>query len=92
MLPASVELSAYRIVEHLAGVLADRHDAPAAVQVCFHPDVLELHVSGAVSRGAEVRETLARTRERARLHAGSVEVKLTRGRARVVVHLPVPDG
>jgi signal transduction histidine kinase len=92
LLPASLELSAYRIVEHLAAVLAEVPDAPVAVQLRFRPDALELHVSGQVARGADVRGALARTRERARLHAGSVDAKLTRGRARVVARLPVAAG
>jgi hypothetical protein len=63
-----------------------------AVRVRFAAKALELHVSGAVARGADVRAALARTRERARLHAGSVDARLTRGRARVVARLPVAAG
>jgi signal transduction histidine kinase len=92
VLPASLELSAYRIVEHLVGVLADDADARVAVQVRFAEDALEIHVAGPVPRGADLRAALARARERARLHAGSLDAKVTRGQARVVAHLPVLNG
>lgn len=92
VLPASLELSAYRIVEHLVGVLADDADARVAVQVRFAEDALEIHVAGPVPRGADLREAIARARERARLHAGSLDAKVTRGRARVVAHLPLVNG
>jgi signal transduction histidine kinase len=88
-LPASVELSAYRIVEHLITVLADRVDAPIAVALRFDEAALEIHVSGPVCKGAEVKEVVARARERARLLGGTLEVKIARGRAGAVAQLPV---
>ena len=84
-LPASLELSAYRIVEHLADVLADG----TAVTVHFRQDALEIAIAGAYAKGADLRGALARARERARLHAGSVEAKVGRGHARVLARLPV---
>src|ERR1700753_2299253 len=80
-LPASVELSAYRIVEHLIPVLAARVDAPIAVALRFQESALEIHVSGPVSKGAEVKEVVARAKERARLLGGTLEVEVARGRA-----------
>ena len=88
-LPASVELSAYRIVEHLITVLADRVDAPIAVALRFQESALEIHVSGPVSKGAEVKEVVARAKERARLLGGTLEVKVARGQAGAVAQLPV---
>ena len=78
VLPPSLELSAYRIVEHLLAVLDDTPDA--VVVLGFSDDALEVRVSGRVPRGADVRGAVARARERARLHAGSLEAKVTRGR------------
>ena len=88
-LPASVELSAYRIVEHLITVLADRVDAPIAVALRFEEAALEIHLTGPVSKGAEVKEVVARAKERARLLGGTLEVKIARGRAGAVAQLPV---
>jgi signal transduction histidine kinase len=85
VLPAGVELSAYRIVEHLSEVLG----ADTAVTVHFRQDALEIAVAGAFAKGADLRGALARARERARLHAGSVEAKVGRGQARVLARLPV---
>ena len=88
-LPASVELSAYRIVEHLLGVLGDDSAGPVEVHVAFEDDALELRVSGPVHRGADVRGAVARARERARLQEGTLNFKLARGRARAVAQVPL---
>ena len=88
-LPASVELSAYRIVEHLLGVLGDESAGPVEVHVAFEDDALELRVSGPVHRGADVRGAVARARERARLQEGTLNVKVARGRARAVALVPL---
>lgn len=89
-LPASVELSAYRIVEHLLAVLDRDGQAPVDVRMSFDDGgALDVSVTGRVSRGADVRGAIARARERARLQEGSLHVKLSRGHARAVAHLPV---
>jgi signal transduction histidine kinase len=88
-LPATVELSAYRIVEHLITVLADQADSPIAVAVRFEDEALVIRVTGPVSKGADVKEAIARAKERARLHGGSLDVKVARGQAGAVALLPV---
>jgi signal transduction histidine kinase len=88
-LPASVELSAYRIVEHLVTALADRPDARIDVTLRFTADALEIRVAGPVGKGADLRTAVTRARERARLLGGSVDVKVSRGRAGAVAQLPV---
>ncbi len=92
LLPVSVELSAYRIVEHLVPVLDGDSAAPVAVVLRFDDEALVVEVAGRVHRGGELRAAAARARERARLHAGSLDVRVARGRAVVVAHLPVPNG
>jgi signal transduction histidine kinase len=94
VLPASLELSAYRIVEHLVGVLADGRDAPVGVRVRFGERSLELSISGPVhrDRGADLRQAVARARERALVHAGSLDLRVSRGQAQVLARLPVPEG
>ncbi len=87
-LPASVELSAYRIVEHLVDALADDPRAPAHVEVRFDDDALEILVEGPVKRGHEVRAAVGRARERATLLGGSVDITVNRGRARALAQLP----
>jgi signal transduction histidine kinase len=88
-LPASVELSAYRVVEHVLGVLADEPDTRIDVAMHFTDAALEISMSGPVHRGADVRAAVARARERVRLQHGTLTVKVARGRARVLAHLPV---
>jgi signal transduction histidine kinase len=88
-LPATVELSAYRIVEHLVGVLADRADMPIDVAVRFDDEALEIRVNGPVSKGADIKAAVARAKERAKLLGGSLDVKIARGRAGAVAQLPV---
>ncbi len=88
-LPASVELSAYRVVEHLMGVLTDEPDARIEVAMRFEDAALEITVAGQVVRGADVRGAVARARERVRLQQGTLSVKIVRGRARAVALMPV---
>jgi hypothetical protein len=92
VLPASLELSAYRIVEHLVTALAADGRAPLEVAMTFADDALEVQVAGPVPRGSDLRGAVGRARERADLHAGSLDVKVGRGRATVVAHLPVVAG
>ena len=85
VLPAAVELSAYRIVEQLLGAL---DDAPGVrVLVRFGDDHLELAVSGPARRQAKA--SIDRARERARLQRGTVEATVQGGRAEAVVSLPL---
>ncbi len=88
-LPATVELSAYRIVEHLVNVLADQPQSRIEVGMRFDDDALEIHVNGPVNKSADIKAAVARARERASFLGGSLDVKVTRGRADVVAMLPV---
>jgi signal transduction histidine kinase len=89
MLPASVELSAYRIVEYLVTALADKPSAPVGVTMTFSDTALDIAVAGSVPKGTDLRSAIGRARERALLHAGSLDLKVSRGNARVLAHLPV---
>ncbi len=89
-LPATVELSAYRIVEHLVDVLADQPDSRIEVGVRFDDDALEIRVNGPVDKSADIKAAVARARERARFLGGSLDMKVSRGRASAVAQLPVP--
>jgi hypothetical protein len=84
-LPPAVELSAFRVLEHLLDAL---DDAPGVeVQVTFAVNTLELSLSGPARRDAA--EAIDRARERVRLHHGTLEATLRRGRAEAQVSLPV---
>ena len=85
VLPPAVELSAYRVVEHLLAALADASDVD--VRVRFTEDTLELAVSGLARRGA--RAAIERARERVLLHHGTLEATTRDGRADALASLPV---
>jgi signal transduction histidine kinase len=84
-LPAAVELSAYRVVEHLLDALEDADDVEVTVR--FADDALELAVTGPARRRGD--QAIARATERARLHQGTVAAKTTHGRVEALVSLPV---
>lgn len=88
-LPATVELSAYRIVEHLVTVLADQTHSRIEVDLRFDHDALEIRVTGPVDRSADVKAAVARAKERAKFLGGSLDVKVSRGHAKAVAQLPV---
>jgi hypothetical protein len=85
VLPAGVELSAYRIVEHLLDALDDAPDVE--VRVRFRDDALELEVSGPARRDAKA--AIERARERAQLQGGTLEATTRGRRAEAGVMLPV---
>jgi hypothetical protein len=88
VLPVGVELSAYRIVEHLLAALEDADDVE--VRVCFGDDALDLAVSGPARRRAD--DAFDRARERLELHHGTLVTRAQGGRAEAVAHLPVLAG
>lgn len=85
VLPPGVELSAYRIVEHLLDALEDSPDVE--VRVRFDDDALELTVAGPARRRRNA--AIERARERVQLHRGTLEATTRGGRAAAVAHLPV---
>jgi signal transduction histidine kinase len=91
-LPAGLELSAYRIVEHLLEALHDAPEARIDVVVRFTADALELDVSGPASRQANPVAAFASARERAALLGGTLNIESVGGRCMAVVRLPVAAG
>lgn len=91
-LPAGLELSGYRIVEHLLLALDDAPEAAVDVRLCFAPDTLELHVRGPRSPAADLHAVLAVARERAGLHGGTVDSQLTGGVCSATARLPLISG
>jgi signal transduction histidine kinase len=84
-LPAGVELSAYRVIEHLLDAV---QDAPGVeVGVRFADDALELRVTGPLRRRGAA--AIERARERAQLDHGRLEATTGGGRAEAVVSLPI---
>jgi signal transduction histidine kinase len=84
-LPAGVELSAYRVVEHLLDAV---QDAPGVeVEVRFADDALELRVTGPLRRRGAL--AIERARERAQLDHGRLEATTDGGRADAHVSLPI---
>jgi hypothetical protein len=91
-LPAGLELSGYRIVEHLLLALEDAPGAAIEVRLHFGPDTLDLHVSGPPSPGADAQAALAAAGERARLHGGTVDSRLAGGLCYAMARLPLVSG
>jgi hypothetical protein len=91
-LPAGLELSGYRIVEHLLLALEDAPEAAVDVRLSFTPDALELHVSGPPAENVDLRAVLAAARERAGLHGGTVDSRLTGGVCHAMARLPLVSG
>jgi signal transduction histidine kinase len=89
VLPAGLELSAYRIVEHLLAALQDEPGARIDVLVRFCPDALELDVAGPVGRHADPVTALAVARERVALLGGSLRIDADPGRWAALVRLPL---
>jgi signal transduction histidine kinase len=91
-LPAGLELSGYRIVEHLLEALQDAPEAAVEVKLRFCPDAVELHVSGPSSAGADLRAVLAAAAARASLHSGTVQHRLDGRICCASARLPLVSG
>ena len=89
LLPPGVELSGYRIVEHLLRALDNDAYALVEVTVGFAADVLELKVAGPSGPATEARPALAAATERAALHGGTLRSRSREGRRETVVLLPL---
>jgi signal transduction histidine kinase len=89
LLPPGVELSGYRIVEHLLVALEDDPNSRIEVEVEFGPEALALTVVGPSARRGDVRPALAAATERAALHGGTVRTKTNGGLRETVVRLPL---
>jgi hypothetical protein len=91
-LPAGLELSGYRIVEHLLEALEDTPEAAVDVVLRFCRDAIELHVSGPSSIAADLRAVLAAAAERASLHNGTVQHRLDGRTCYASARLPLVSG
>ena len=89
LLPPGLELSGYRIIEHLLLTLERDPTAPASVEVGFGVDSLELKVVGPSVRASEARNALAAATQRAAVHDGSLRSTSHDGRRETVVLLPL---
>ncbi len=89
VLPAGLELSAYRIVEHLLAALQDEPAARIDVLVRFCRDALELDVAGPVGHHADPVTAFAVARERVALLGGSLRIDTHPGRWAALVRLPL---
>jgi len=92
MLPPGVELSGYRIVEHLLLALENDETARIDVTVAFSPEALELRVVGPSVPVNDARPALAAATERAALHGGTLRSQARDGRRETVVLLPLVAG
>jgi signal transduction histidine kinase len=91
-LPAGLELSAYRIVEHLLETLEDAPGARIDVRLRFGDDALELDISGPASRQPGTGTALATAHERVALLGGTLKVETGSDRCTAVVRLPLVPG
>jgi signal transduction histidine kinase len=89
-LPAGLELSAYRIVEHLLDALEDAPGARIDVRVRFGADALELDIAGRASR--EPGPAFAVARERVALLGGTLHIESAADHCSALVRLPLSPG
>jgi signal transduction histidine kinase len=92
LLPPGLELSGYRIVEHLLGTLEESPESEARVEVVFGVDALELKVVGPSGRESTVRPALAAATERAHLHGGTLRSSTRDGLRETLVLIPLTAG
>jgi signal transduction histidine kinase len=92
VLPVGLEISAYRLVEHLLAALQDEPGARIDVLVRFAPDALELDVAGPVGRHADPVAAFSVARERVALLGGTLRIDTSPARWAALVKLPLTAG
>jgi len=90
ILPAGLELSAYRIVEHLLEALEDAPGTRIDVHVRFCDDALELDVRG--TAGKQQPAAFATTHERVALLGGTLRIETAADLCTALVRLPLAPG
>ncbi|HEX4088055.1 MAG TPA: hypothetical protein VHZ33_05020 [Trebonia sp.] len=88
-LPASIELTGYRIVEQLLTVMRDEPSAQVDVGLRFAPDCLELHVAGPPAVGCDLRQLRSAVQARLALFGGTIDIEDSAGRRSSRVLLPL---
>jgi hypothetical protein len=87
-LPASIELTGYRIVEQLLTVLRDDPSALVDVRLRFTPDCLELRVAGPPAAG-ELRQLRSAVQARLAIFGGTIDIEDSASRLAALVRLPL---
>jgi len=90
--PSVVEVSAYRVVEHLLEILGDTPGAWVDARVKIGPDDVVVTVAGPLASGADQAETLAKVEARVALHEGRLEATTVDGTWQVIARIPVAAG
>src|SRR5580658_6451447 len=88
-LPASLELTGYRIVEQLLTALRDEPSAQVDVTLSFAPDCLELRVAGPPAAGGEPRQLRSTVQARLALFGGTIDIDDSGGHRAARVRLPL---
>jgi signal transduction histidine kinase len=89
-LPAGVELSGYRTLEHLLEAFRDAPDTRVDIRVDFAADALELTVRGPATATADQQAALAAARARVAVHNGSLSSAEPNGQWEAVARFPLP--
>jgi signal transduction histidine kinase len=89
-LPGSVELAAYRVLQHALVAVRGDEGEPARVELHYTPDALELEVAGRSAEGGGADVALLAARERVTSHGGSfVDDRPVAGQRVLRARLPV---
>jgi signal transduction histidine kinase len=89
VLPAGVELSGYRTVEHLLDAFGERARGRVDIYVDFGADVLELKVCGPAVPLADQQTALAAAHARVAIHNGTLSSRRPAGEWEAVARLPL---
>jgi hypothetical protein len=90
LLPAGLELSAYRTVEHLLDAFGRHPDEQIVITIDFGAEQLKLAVSGPAPTVVEQQAALAASRARVALHNGALSSTHHNGQWEATARLPLP--
>jgi hypothetical protein len=92
VLPAGVELSAYRIIEHLIRAYGDESRPRLDLEVDFTAESLTLSIRGPLPPDSNTQDALASARARIDVLQGSLTTAQVRGGWEARVNIPLDSG
>jgi signal transduction histidine kinase len=88
-IPAGIEVSTYRLVEHILEILDDEPVTRVDARITIRPEQLSISVDGPLAVGADAETVRAKIQARVSLHDGDLELSTVAGRCLLTACFPL---
>jgi signal transduction histidine kinase len=88
-IPTGIEVSAYRMVEHILEILDDEPVTRIDARITVRPEQLSISIDGPLAAGADAETVRAKIEARVSLHDGDLDLTTVAGRCLLTAHFPL---